>query len=45
MTERPPEEKPLSTIWRVPDDLWKKIEPILAEHDPSKRKGGDGVSR
>lgn len=29
----------LPTIWRVPDDLWAKIEPILAENDPPKRAG------
>jgi len=31
--------EPLPTIWRVPDDLWAKIEPILAEHDPPKGTG------
>jgi len=30
---------PLPTIWRVTDDLWAKIEPILAEYDPPKRVG------
>ena len=30
---------PLPTIWRVSDDLWAKIEPIPAEHDPPKRVG------
>ena len=30
---------PLPTIWRVSDDLWAKIEPILAEYDPPKRVG------
>ncbi len=39
MTERPPEEKPLPTIWRVPDELWEKIESILSEHDPPKKTG------
>jgi len=29
----------LPTIWRAPDDLWAKIEPILAEYDPPKRVG------
>jgi putative transposase len=39
MGEHSAEEKPLPTIWRVPDGLWEKIEPILREHDPSKRTG------
>ena len=33
------QERPLPTIWRVPDDLWAKIEPILAQCDPPKRLG------
>jgi putative transposase len=33
------EEQPLPTIWRVPDELWLKIEAILAQHDPPKRTG------
>jgi putative transposase len=37
--KRDPGLKPLPTIWRVPDELWAKIEPILAEHDPPKRRG------
>ena len=31
--------KPLPTIWRVSDDLWAKIEPILAAYDPPERHG------
>jgi hypothetical protein len=45
MSERPPEEKPLPTIWRVPDELWEKIEPILKEHDPPKRRTGPVLGR
>lgn len=30
---------PLPTVWRVPDDLWARIAPILAEHDPPKHTG------
>jgi len=30
---------PLPPIWRVSDELWAKIEPILAEYDPPKRVG------
>jgi putative transposase len=29
----------LPTIWRVPDPLWERIAPILAELDPPKRTG------
>ena len=39
MSEHDPQEKPLPTIWRVPDESWEKIEPILAEHDPPRRTG------
>jgi putative transposase len=39
MSEHGPEEKPMPTIWHVPDELWEKIEPILKEHDPSKPTG------
>ncbi len=38
MTERNP-KKPIPAIWRVPDELWEKIEPILNEHDPPKASG------
>jgi len=30
---------PVPTIWRVSDNLWAKIEAILAEYDPPKRVG------
>jgi putative transposase len=30
---------PLPTIWHVSDDLWARIRPVLAEHDPSARTG------
>ncbi len=30
---------PLPTIWRVPDELWVLITPVLAELDPPKREG------
>jgi putative transposase len=32
-----PDELP--TIWRVPEDLWRKIKPLLDEYDPPKRTG------
>lgn len=31
--------KPLPTIWRVPDELWERIEPVLNELDPPARTG------
>lgn len=31
--------KPLPTLWRVPDELWERIEPILRECDPPKATG------
>ena len=31
--------KELPTIWRVPDELWDKIAPILARYDPPKTTG------
>jgi putative transposase len=37
--------KPLPTIWHVPDELWEKIESILAEHDPPKRTGRPRVDQ
>ncbi len=29
----------LPTIWRVPDDLWQKIQPLLEAYDPPKPTG------
>jgi putative transposase len=31
--------KPLATIWEVPDELWRRIEPILKEFWPRKSTG------
>jgi putative transposase len=31
--------KPQPTIWRVPDELWERIAPILNELDPPARTG------
>ena len=33
------DNKPLPTIWRVPDEMWKLIEPILLEYDPPAETG------
>jgi len=43
--EHTSEKKPLATIWRVPDELWEKIEPILAEHDPPKSTGRSRIDQ
>ncbi len=32
-------KKPLETIWRVSDELWGKLKPILDECDPTKFTG------
>ncbi len=37
--KRQVENPPLPTIWRVSDDLWAKVEVVLAEHDPAKSIG------
>lgn len=39
LTDADREPEPLPTIWRVPDDLWDRIGPILAELDPPKGIG------
>ena len=39
MASEPAEREPLPTIWRVPDELWAEIEPIVAELDPPNRLG------
>jgi putative transposase len=38
-------QKPLPTIWRTPDKLWEKIEPILGEQDPPKSIGRPRVDQ
>jgi hypothetical protein len=37
MTETPIQVKPLPTIWRVPEELWEIIEPILEKTRPAKK--------
>ncbi len=32
-------ERPLSTIWELPEELWERIEPILARHYPPAKTG------
>src|SRR5215204_5675646 len=45
MTETPTQVKPLPPIWRVPDELWEIIEPILEKHDPPKSTGRPRIGR
>jgi putative transposase len=33
------EQKPLPTIWRVSDELWERVSPIIKELDPPKHTG------
>jgi putative transposase len=32
-------KKPLPTIWEVPDELWKRMAPLILEMDPPKETG------
>jgi len=32
-------KKALPTIWAVPDELWRRIEPLILEMDPPKKTG------
>ena len=45
MSENATQHKPLPTIWLTPDELWEKIEPILALHDPPKSTGRPRVNQ
>ena len=45
MTKQISEQKPLPTIWHTPDELWEKIEPILAQYDPPKSTGRSRVDQ
>jgi putative transposase len=35
----------MATLWEVPDGLWARIEPLLNELDPPKRRGRKRVDR
>jgi transposase len=37
-------KKPAPTIYRVPDDLWAEIEPLLPKPEPKERPGRPRVS-
>src|SRR4051794_31139028 len=39
MARRTTRRKPLGTIWEVPDELWRRIEPILRDFWPKKPTG------
>src|SRR3954467_13964156 len=39
MARRKPRRKPLGTIWEIPDELWRWIEPLLKEFWPRKPTG------
>ena len=39
MGRKKKEAKPLPTIWRVPDEMWEVVEPVIAELDPPKVTG------
>ena len=39
MARRKTRRPPLGTIWEIPDELWKRIEPILQEFWPKKPTG------
>ena len=36
---------PLPSVWRVPDDLWELVRPVLAECDPPPRMGRKRVQQ
>ena len=33
------EQEAMPTIWRVPDELWSRVSPIIRELDPPKQTG------
>ena len=39
LTRKRAKPEPFPTIWRVPDELWARIAPILAAYDPPQRTG------
>jgi transposase len=39
MARRTRKVEPLPTIWRVPDELWEKIEPLIDRYDPPASTG------
>jgi len=43
MPRRKPDVESMPTIWRVPDDLWAKIQAILDECDPPRCTGRERI--
>jgi len=39
------ERAPLPPIWRLSDEQWVMVEPVLKEHDPPAEKGPDRVDQ
>ena len=37
-------KKPLPTIWEIPDELWKRMAPLILEVDPPKETGRPRVN-
>ena len=45
MTMSQAQDKPLPTIWRIPDDLWSKIESVLLQLDPPAKTGRSRIDQ
>ena len=45
MTRTSEAAEPLPTIWRASDELWEKVEPVLAELDPPAATGRPRVNQ
>ncbi len=39
------DNKPMPTIWLVPDEMWKLIEPLLLEYDPPAETGRQRIDQ
>ena len=44
MTRRHRSKRRLSTIWRIPDDLWAQLQPLLPPEKPPETPGRPVVS-
>ena len=45
MSDKAKRTEEIDTIWRVPDELWKLLAPLLEELDPPKKRGRPRVER